>query len=56
MGEDGGSHQTVEDIALMRVVPNMTILVPCDPIETRKAVKACLLYTSGAVSYSRVLT
>ena len=31
VGEDGGSHQTVEDIALMRVVPNMTILVPCDP-------------------------
>ena len=42
MGEDGGSHQTVEDIALMRVVPNMTILVPCDPIETRKAVKAAI--------------
>ena len=32
VGEDGGSHQTVEDIALMRVVPNMTILVPCDPL------------------------
>ena len=42
VGEDGGSHQTVEDIALMRVVPNMTILVPCDPIETRKAVKAAI--------------
>lgn len=40
VGEDGGSHQTVEDIALMRVVPNMTILVPCDPIETKKATQA----------------
>lgn len=40
VGEDGGSHQTVEDIALMRVVPNMTILVPCDPIEMKKAVFA----------------
>lgn len=40
VGEDGGSHQSIEDIALMRVVPNMTIFVPCDPIETRKAVLA----------------
>lgn len=40
VGEDGGSHQTIEDIALMRVLPGMTILVPCDPIETRKAVFA----------------
>lgn len=39
-GEDGGSHQAVEDIALMRVLPNMTVLVPCDAIEMRKAVFA----------------
>lgn len=42
VGEDGGSHQSVEDIALMRVVPNMTVLVPCDPIEMNKAVKAAV--------------
>ena len=42
VGEDGGSHQAVEDIALMRVLPGMTIFVPCDPIETEKAVKAAL--------------
>jgi transketolase len=42
VGEDGGSHQSVEDIALMRVVPNMTIFVPCDPIETKKAVFAAV--------------
>ncbi len=40
VGEDGGSHQSVEDIALMRVLPGMTIFVPCDPLETRKAVFA----------------
>lgn len=40
VGEDGGSHQSIEDIALMRVVPDMTIFVPCDPTETRKAVFA----------------
>jgi transketolase len=42
VGEDGGSHQSVEDIALMRSLPGMTILVPCDPIETEKAVKAAI--------------
>lgn len=38
VGEDGGSHQSIEDIALMRVLPHMTIFVPCDPRETEKAV------------------
>ena len=38
VGEDGGSHQSVEDIALMRSLPNMTVIVPCDAIEARKAV------------------
>ena len=40
VGEDGGSHQSIEDIALMRVMPNMTIFVPCDAVEERKAVRA----------------
>lgn len=40
VGEDGGSHQSIEDIALMRELPNMTIFVPCDPLETEKAVMA----------------
>lgn len=40
VGEDGGSHQSIEDIALMRELPNMTIFVPCDPAETEKAVMA----------------
>ena len=40
VGADGGSHQALEDIALMRVLPNMTVLSPCDSIETKKAVLA----------------
>lgn len=40
LGEDGGSHQAVEDIALMRVLPGMTVLVPSDATETYKAVEA----------------
>lgn len=37
---DGASHQSVEDIAVMRAVPNMTVIVPSDIIETRMAVRA----------------
>jgi len=40
VGEDGGSHQSIEDIGLMRLIPNMTVLVPCDPIEMKKAIAA----------------
>ena len=40
VGEDGGSHQSIEDVALMREMPNMTIFVPCDPTEMEKAVFA----------------
>ena len=40
LGEDGGGHESIEDIALMRVIPGMTILSPCDAKETRKAVEA----------------
>jgi transketolase len=40
VGEDGASHQTTEDIALMRVIPGMTVLVPADATETRLMVKA----------------
>jgi transketolase len=37
---DGSTHQSVEDMAIMRAIPNMTVLVPVDAIETRKMVKA----------------
>lgn len=36
-GRDGATHQALEDIALMRVLPNMTVIVPCDYEEARKA-------------------
>ena len=42
VGEDGGSHQAIEDLALMRVIPGMTVLVPADANETRKAMDAAL--------------
>lgn len=44
VGEDGATHQAVEDIALMRALPNMTILVPADAGETEKAVAAAAAY------------
>lgn len=37
VGPDGGTHQALEDIALMRVLPNMIVLSPCDSIEAKKA-------------------
>ncbi|MCI8956931.1 MAG: transketolase family protein [Eubacterium sp.] len=40
VGEDGATHQCNEDIALMRTIPGMTIINPCDDIEARAAVKA----------------
>jgi len=39
VGEDGASHQMLEDIGLMRAIPNMVILVPSDSIETREMIK-----------------
>jgi transketolase len=40
VGPDGASHQALEDIALMRVIPNMNIIVPCDGPQTAEAVIA----------------
>lgn len=37
VGPDGGTHQAVEDIAIMRVLPNMCVISPCDSIEAKKA-------------------
>ncbi|MEN6566006.1 MAG: transketolase family protein [Veillonellales bacterium] len=38
VGEDGASHQAIEDISLMRSIPNMTVIVPADAAETRQAI------------------
>ncbi len=40
VGPDGGTHQAIEDIALMRVIPKMVVISPCDYIEARKATEA----------------
>ncbi len=42
VGEDGATHQSLEDISLMRTLPNMTVVVPCDGNEARLATKAIL--------------
>ncbi|MBR7092834.1 MAG: transketolase family protein [Clostridia bacterium] len=42
VGEDGATHQCLEDVALMRVIPGMTVICPADATETRKAVRAAL--------------
>ncbi|AFM43438.1 transketolase, alpha subunit [Desulfosporosinus acidiphilus SJ4] len=44
VGEDGGSHQAIEDVAIMRALPNMTVLVPADGEETRQMVLAAADY------------
>jgi len=44
VGEDGGSHQSVEDIALMRAIPGMVVLSPADAVETKKMVQAAVDY------------
>ncbi|MFH1094368.1 MAG: transketolase family protein [Candidatus Omnitrophota bacterium] len=42
VGPDGATHQALEDIALMRVIPNMTVIVPCDGPQTKDAIKAAV--------------
>ncbi|PCI28608.1 transketolase [Candidatus Kaiserbacteria bacterium] len=37
VGPDGGTHQAIEDIAIMRVIPRMVVVVPCDSVEAKKA-------------------
>ncbi len=48
VGEDGASHQTLADIAIMRVLPGMTVLVPADGVETEKIIEAAY-HTPGPV-------
>ncbi|MDD2220944.1 MAG: transketolase family protein [Clostridia bacterium] len=52
VGEDGGSHQAIEDIGLMRLLPGMTVIVPADAIETAGAVRALASYNGP--SYLRL--
>ncbi|WP_350345095.1 transketolase family protein [Proteinivorax tanatarense] len=44
VGEDGATHQALEDIALMRAIPNMTVVVPADGIEAKQAIEVAAEY------------
>ncbi len=44
VGEDGGSHQSLEDVAVMRAIPHMTVVVPADGVETMQAIEAVAEY------------
>lgn len=52
VGPDGGTHQAIEDMAIMRVIPNMIVIAPCDTIEARKATLA--LAENGKPTYLRL--
>jgi len=52
VGPDGATHQMLEDIALMRVIPNMTVVIPGDSIEAEKATRA--IAENGKPSYIRL--
>jgi transketolase len=44
VGEDGATHQAIEDISLMRTIPNMTVIVPADAAETRQVIAFAATY------------
>jgi len=52
VGKDGASHQMIEDIALMRVLPNMTVLAPSDATQTRRIVE--LMAENKGPMYARI--
>jgi len=52
VGKDGASHQMIEDLALMRVLPNMTVLAPSDAVETKRIVE--LMAEKKGPIYARV--
>lgn len=57
VGEDGASHQMCEDIALMRAIPNMTVICPADDVEARAAVKAAYAHDGPVyLRFSRLAT
>jgi transketolase len=57
VGEDGKSHQMLEDVTLMRVLPNMTVIVPADAVEAAAAVRALVTFDGPAyVRLSRAAT
>ncbi len=56
-GEDGASHQANEDISIMRSLPNLTVIVPSDAVETEKAIRAVAAFKGPVyVRLSRLAT
>jgi len=49
VGPDGATHQALEDLAMMRVLPNMTVLSPCDATQTKLAILAAIEQCKGPV-------
>ena len=58
VGQDGATHQALEEIALMNILPNMTLEVPCDSVETDKSTEATVLGVNGPayLRYAREAT
>lgn len=54
VGPDGGSHQAVEDIAITRVIPNMTVFSPCDVFEARKITELAFTDSVKTPTYIRL--
>lgn len=52
VGPDGGTHQAIEDMAIMRVIPRMHVIAPCDTHEARRATKA--IAKTDAPTYMRL--
>jgi transketolase len=58
VGQDGATHQALEEISLMYILPNMTLEVPCDSVETDKGTEATVLGVDGPayIRYAREAT
>jgi transketolase len=58
VGADGATHQALEEISLMTILPNMHVVVPCDSVETERATRYCLLDLTGPayIRYAREAT
>lgn len=58
VGQDGATHQALEEISLMYVLPNMTLEVPCDSVETDRSTEATVLGVDGPayIRYAREAT
>ena len=58
VGADGATHQALEEISLMAILPNMTVVVPCDAVETERLARAAIFDVDGPVyiRYAREAT